>query len=145
MPYTNKSLTVLRHSIINSIHDAILNTISQPPQFRNDEFQIPFMPSKNVGNILKEKHTWTNTSDSINENRETIACIVNPHLITKPAKWLAWRTANNYVYIVRFWVFKSNFQKLVIAMALQIPIICFNGRLRHFITDGTEACCLKSK
>ena len=44
-----------------------------------------------------------------------------------------------------FRILKTHFKKLVIAVALQIPVVRFYSSFHHFIAYGAKSCCLKTK
>ena len=103
------------------------------------------MPSEYIGHILKQENTWSYSFNGIYKNRESIAGIINAHLITETTERLTWGATDNNVYLVDFWILKTHFKKLVIAVALQIPVVRFYSSFHHFIAYGAKSCCLKTK
>ena len=103
------------------------------------------MPPKYICNILKHKYFWTNATNGINEYRKSVTSILNTHLVTETAEWLAWRTTNDDINLVCLGIVKTYFEKLVVANARQILVVSLYSGRHHFIADGAETGRLKTK
>ncbi len=67
------------------------------------------MSSKDVGNIFKEKDLRLKSFYCIDKDGESVSSIFHSHLIAKSTERLTRGATNNNVYLLVFWVFKTNF------------------------------------
>lgn len=76
-------------------------------QLADDQVKIPFVPSEYIRHILKDKNPRLQALDRIYEYRESIPCVLHPLLIAETAKRLAWRPADDDVYVFSLRIVES--------------------------------------
>ena len=137
MTNRNNSLAILGNAIINRIQAAKLDNVTTSPQFIQNKIKIPLMGMQQVPNILKQEDFRAQSFHRINKNRETVASILHPSLLSSHTERLAGRTTNQNVSIR---IIKTDLKFFPMTDSLQILVIGVRRGRDHLVPN-----CFKSR